>query len=266
MPDFLLDFKYCFLKLAKQNDGSRVFGDFVELAAITLRQSIYRDPIEEKRYLDIVKTYKPEHIDLFSKMLAITINALEYKPCDFLGKAFQSLELQGKVMQQYFTPYPISEMIVRANLDKSKIERCIKEKGYLTINDPACGSGGMMIAAMQYFKFLGFNPHTQLLIIVNDISHIAVCMCYVQLTLLGAAAEISRRDTITQENFYTHHTLIFFKENWPRRLRISKMMDFIRESADPPPVTPPLTSQQPICTLPSTDIIVNKTGQLEFYF
>ena len=49
----------------------------------------------------------------------------------------------------------------------------------MTLSDPACGSEGMLLEVICNFRELGFNPHTQLWIDANDVSHITVYI-YIQ--------------------------------------------------------------------------------------
>ncbi len=273
MTNYMEEFRRCFRQLARQHDGSRVFADFVEAAAISLRQPIYQNPEEEKRYMDIIKPYTREQVNLLPELLGITVVALEKKPHDFLGTVFQSLELNSRELAQYFTPGCICKLIGSCLFSKEKVEQCIRQKGYVTLSDPACGSGGMLIEVIRSFRELGFNPHTQLLIDANDVSHVAVCMVYIQLTLLGAAAVISRRNTITQQNFYTYHTPVFFWENWPERQKdghilesIQRLMSFPAATVAQPSAEQPARRPETPLAQPLPDMSVKAYGQLEFNF
>ena len=126
---------------------------------------------------------------------------------------------------------------------------------------------------IRSFRELGFNPHTQLLIDANDVSHVAVCMVYIQLTLLGAAAVISRRNTITQQNFYTYHTPVFFWENWPERQKdghilesIQRLMSFPAATVAQPSAEQPARRPETPLAQPLPDMSVKAYGQLEFNF
>ena len=186
---------------------------------------------------------------------------------------FQSLELNSRELAQYFTPGCICKLIGSCLFSKEKVEQCIRQKGYVTLSDPACGSGGMLIEVIRSFRELGFNPHTQLLIDANDVSHVAVCMVYIQLTLLGAAAVISRRNTITQQNFYTYHTPVFFWENWPERQKdghilesIQRLMSFPAATVAQPSAEQPARRPETPLAQPLPDMSVKAYGQLEFNF
>lgn len=268
MTDYLKKFQSCFRSLAQKHDGCRAFSDFVDLASIAIRQSIHFDTKEEKRYLELIKQYSREEAQVFPELLAIVTCALEKESCDFLGSVFHALELNSKEMAQYFTPYDISRFIGRIVFSAEDATRSVKEDGYLTVNDPCCGAGGFLIASAETFKELNFNPHTQLLVTGEDISHVAVGMTYIQLSLLGIPAIVSRRNTITQENFCTHYTPMFFWQDWPNRIKRSRMKNIMTQISkgkfpDPQSGNQPNCPVQPFpCPIP----FVESAVQMDFDF
>lgn len=265
MSDYLKEFQNCFRPLAQKHDGSRAFSDFIDLAAISIRQSIHFDNEVEKQYLEQIKTYTREEALVFPELLAIVTCALEREPCDFLGSAFHALKLNSKEMAQYFTPYHISRFIGQMMFSEEDTARSIKEDGYLTVNDPCCGAGGFLIASAEAFKNLKFNPHTQLLVSAEDISHIAVGMTYIQLSLLGIPAIVSRRNTLTQENFYTYHTPMFFWQDWPNRIKWGRMKNIMTQIIAGKSLVPN-TDSLPAQPLPEPVPFVESAIQMDFDF
>ena len=75
----------------------------------------------------------------------------------------------------------------------------IEEKGYVTINDPACGGGVMLVAACAHMKELGYNINRQVCIYAQDIDSKCANMTYIQLALLGVPAVVVTGNTLPME-------------------------------------------------------------------
>jgi hypothetical protein len=174
-----------------------IFSDFVEMAAISLANTIYLDPDREKRYLDLAGRYQQDEINILPKLLAITINALEGANCDFLGEMFMRLELGSHYHGQFFTPFPIATLMSEINL--TDIESTIAKKGYVTCGEPCVGSGAMVIALAKSCMEKKINYQEKVHVTAVDISSIAVHMAYIQLTLLHVPAIVYIGDSLSME-------------------------------------------------------------------
>jgi hypothetical protein len=69
---------------------------------------------------------------------------------------------------------------------------------FISVNDPACGSGVMLIAYANSLMEAGMNPHFELLSVATDINPCVAMMCYIQLSLLGCAGYVCIRNTLTE--------------------------------------------------------------------
>lgn len=130
---------------------------------------------------------------LFPELIAETIMALELKPeQEFLGGIFMALNLGNDATCQIFTPYHICDFMAKITLNDLSSQ--VKKKGYITISDPCCGAKATLIAgiheARRQLEKSGLNWQNHILIAAQDIDEIAALMCYIQLSLLGAAAYI----------------------------------------------------------------------------
>lgn len=196
-----------------------LWSDFIEMMAISisnmvdLRQKDKRD----ERFLDITKKYTTEEMNIFKQMYADLIMDLEMDPRDVLGDIFMELGLGDKWKGQFFTPHSLSRVMTRITLSKEKIERCIEDKGFITINENACGGGASLIASFNHIRQLGFNPQEILLIDASDIDRKACYMTYIQLSLLGANAVVRQRDGLasnTEEDTSTWYTPFYILNGW----------------------------------------------------
>ena len=66
----------------------------------------------------------------------------------------------------------------------------------ITINEPTCGGGGMIIAAADVLKRRGINYQRCMKVFAQDLDWKCVYMCYVQLSLLGVDAVVVQGDTL----------------------------------------------------------------------
>lgn len=134
------EFGKLFDKLCYGRTPHSVWNDFIYMAAATIANSVCFSQEREDRYSDIAKKYKSE--ELFAQLFARTAFSLEKNPHqDYLGQMFMELNFGNVRAGQYFTPYNVAEMMAIITMGEWK------ERPYETVNDPACGSGVMLIAA-----------------------------------------------------------------------------------------------------------------------
>lgn len=178
--------------------------DFTELAAIAIQQSTNFTKAREERYMDTVERYEPDEVKLLPQLLGITTQALELQFCDFLGELFQELELSSKWHGQFFTPYPICKMMASMTLDTKPFAN----GGVVSISEPACGGGAMIIAACEHLKEKDINYQRQLKITATDVDLTACHMAYIQLSLLGCNAVVVHGNTLSVEEYNHFETPI----------------------------------------------------------
>ena len=150
----------------------------------------------EKEYLNIIGRYKNKK--QFAELLVITTLALEEKPHDFLGDIFMSAGFGNVRGGQFFTPYHLSKMMSDITIGDNFKEQ-IEKDGYVTLSEPCCGAGGMIIAASEVMKEKGFNPQTQMRFTGIDIDLKCCQMAYIQTSLLGLRGQIYHGNTISME-------------------------------------------------------------------
>ena len=86
----------------------------------------------------------------------------------------------------------------------------------ITLNEPACGAGGIVIAAADVlYNDYHFNIARNLLVECSDIDSRYVHMSYLQLGLAGIPAVIYRRNTLTMETWERWETPAYIMQ-WNR--------------------------------------------------
>lgn len=178
----------------------------IEIANTTMRKISEQDEVlkavwdkREKEYIRIMKSYNEKERRIIVQMFTLMVMELEKNPDqDFLGKIYMELEISNKNAGQFFTPYSICQLMSSITLDKKSVAKEVKEKGWITINDCACGAGATLIAAVieckRLFKRLNFQNH--ILVVAQDIDATVAYMCYIQLSLLGVATIVKIGNTI----------------------------------------------------------------------
>ena len=185
--------------ISKINIGQNIhttFFDWVTMMAMSISNtsSLVRNDVWKKRenlYINIAQKYKAEQIKLFCEAAAYLAEELENDPYDILGEMYHKLDAQNKKTGQFFTPFHISLLL--AEFQKFKDDEEIK------MNEPACGSGGMILATAKVMKERGIDYRNKLKAIAQDIDFNCVYMAYVQLSFAGIKATVIQGDALKIE-------------------------------------------------------------------
>ena len=159
----------------------------------------------EERYLQIIRSYKPDQqkklAEIFAKVYALLASVVydNGKFNDNLGEIFMRCNLGNKNAGQFFTPYHISELMARVTIDETLVKEKIADDGILAINDPCCGGGGMIMAALEVLHDLGVNYARNCFMEATDVDLRCVHMTYLQLALAGVPAIVRHQNTLTRE-------------------------------------------------------------------
>lgn len=196
-----------------------VFQDFVTVSAISLYNSVYKNPEREEEYLQIMRGYSKAEVAVFPKLFAELVNLLEPEPRDVLGELYMTLELGNQHTGQFFTPPTISDLMAEMTFN-DQLEKM--GQSFVTLSDPACGAGSTLLAFVKLMIAKGYNPAEKLWIQGIDIDRTVALMCYVQLALWNVPAQILIGNSLSgeiREAWYTPaHRLGF----WDTRLKNRK--------------------------------------------
>jgi hypothetical protein len=192
-------------KLLEANTGSgrrriaEVFADFCELSALTIRNSVDLRGRDEReyRYVQIIDGYTREEAARFAESLAYLAAELGDELSDVLGHLYMSLDLGNDATGQYFTPFSVSQVI--AQMTGVDFLGQLAGKEFITLSEPTCGSGGMIVAMADTMRKSGFNYQQQLHVTAQDIDQTAVHMTYIALSLLHIPAVVIHGNTLSLE-------------------------------------------------------------------
>lgn len=215
--DYLKEFISKLQNLDHSKRVDNVFQDFLKLSTYAIAQPFYRSPEIEQNYLDIIDGYTKEQAEEFSKLLAFLVMALEEKHQDFLGCVYMKLNLGNVATGQFFTPYHVSKMM--AEICFVDIEKQLEERDFITLSEPCCGSGAMIIAYAQTLKEQGNNYQNQLFVEAVDIDELCFLMTYLQLSLYGIPARVMLGDTLAWKFQRVLYTPLYFINGFSWRLK-----------------------------------------------
>lgn len=210
-------------RLLYRMDRYSVLADIFEISAITvsnrfeMRREVYDR--REERYKEIVKKYdKAEQevlVDVFTEIYFLLTGMLDHGFDDYLGKLYMMSGTSNSVAGQFFTPYDISRMCADVSVDQESIRRSMEKNEVILLHEPTCGSGGMILAAVEALWKRGFNYSNNLLVKCGDIDKRCVHMAYLQLALCGIPAVILHQNALTLETWDAWYTPAL-KLNWMR--------------------------------------------------
>lgn len=179
-----------------------VWNDVMFLIAAALSNPLdsgQRREDREQKYLQIINNYSKEEQDTIIKIFTSIIMALEENPNqDLLGEMYMAFNLGSHEKGQFFTPYHISEFMAKITIGDEDLNKTIEDKGYISMNEPCCGSGAMIVAFVNALKEESINYQTDAFIVAQDISFTATLMCYIQMSLLGCSGVVICGNSLTQ--------------------------------------------------------------------
>lgn len=238
-------------ELAHRHSAWQVFADFNEMAAISLSNAVDLAQREsrEARYMEIIKRYKPNELAKFPLMLAALTDALEDETTDVLGKTFHDLELHNKWAGQFFSPYHLCRMMAKMTLgDEADIRRRIENRGFITVQEPAVGSGAMVIALAQEMREMGINYQQHLHVTTIDVDAKCVHMAYIQFALLHIPAVIVHGNTLSLEEWSHWYTPAHIVGGWKWKLKRAAESEpgghVIEQVPKAEPVSPPASDDE----------------------
>ncbi len=189
-------------KFSSRHHRHEILADCFEIWALCISNRVDKPQFEarEQRYFDIIKKYSKEDLDIIVQMFAevwVLLTSMSAEGFDdYLGQLYMLSDTGNKKAGQFFTPYCVSKMsaqVALANSEKLKDD-------IITIYEPACGSGGMILATADTLlndHKINYTAHS--FVMAGDIDSRCVHMCYVQLSLAGIPAIVEQRDALTME-------------------------------------------------------------------
>lgn len=127
---------------------------------------------------------------------------------------------------QFFTPPALSELMAR--LTASDLLARF-DKPFLTVQEPACGAGGMILAFTKVLIDHGHNPAEWLWVQCQDVDRMAALMCYLQLSLWNIPGVVIVGNTLALETREVFYTPAHYLGRWDTRLATRRTIEAMRK-------------------------------------
>ena len=196
VDDYKKEFLSIFNSLCGRHGRWEVWSDFIQLTAIDI-SNVTDKGNAPKRAADarnIAKKYSEDEIKRMAEMLMQMVYAIDENPDqDFLGELYMACNLGNDHAGQFFTPYNVCQCMSEITYD---VPALLDGKGFIAVNDPACGAGALLLSFANICKRKGINYQEKVLFVAQDIDYTVGLMCYIQLSLMGCAGYVVIGDTL----------------------------------------------------------------------
>lgn len=213
----------------------RVWSDWVEICAIALaRADLAQQEVREQRYLQVIAQYERSELDKLVQAFAHLVMSYELRveAADFgdvLGSTFMMLDMGNAGAGQFFTPYEVSRLMGGMMMgDGQALGDKADAHGFIRVLEPACGAGGMLIAAAHALHDAGLNYQLCMHATAIDIDQRCVHMTFIQLALLHVPALVIHGNGLTGECREQWFTPAHILGGWNARLRRREAEEGVR--------------------------------------
>ncbi|MBB1597447.1 N-6 DNA methylase [Achromobacter sp. UMC46] len=213
-------------QVARTRGIDRVWSDWVEICAIALaRADLAQREAREQRYLQVVAQYERAELDRLVQAFSHLVMAYEVRvqAADFgdvLGSTFMMLDMGNAGAGQFFTPYEVSRLMGNMMMGNNQdLVDKTSAQGFVRVLEPACGAGGMLIAAAHAMHDAQLNYQQCMHATAIDIDQRCVHMTFVQLALLHVPAVVIHGNGLTGECREQWFTPAHILGGWGARLR-----------------------------------------------
>ncbi len=196
-----------------------LFDDFLTVASCSIAQGVNKllhnrlnDTIECE-YLKTIGKYERERAEGFPQAMAHLVVGLETEIHDFLGDVYMAADIGNHWAGQYFTPFPVCEMMAQMTLHD-----CPQPgEKRMTMMEPCVGGGAMLLAATKALKARDFGPQNWWFE-AFDLDRRCCQMAYIQLSLVGAPGHIAHGNSLSNEAWahWITPTGALFPHFWPK--------------------------------------------------
>lgn len=183
---------------------SKVFDTFLELTATGLSAQL--DPVNyqerAERFEELTAKMDEKTIGAYFRMMEHLRKAIDLhrkNPVDIMGKVYMHLNLHNKWNGQFFTPDNICRLMAELSGIGEKASQITEQGSYMRINEPTCGSGAMLIGAVNALQKHEVDYRRKTLFVAQDCDKRCVWMTYIQCCMYHIPAIVVQGDSLTMQ-------------------------------------------------------------------
>ncbi len=186
--------------LAGRRSVVDAFSDVCAALACGIEQLSPNPQEREERFASTMAKYDADDRRVFGQLLAIVVEALDLRRESFLGPVLEEIGAANSRNGQFLTPVDLAKLMGRIVGTPTVAAEKHRPGELVTLNDPACGAGVLMIQSAEELVQAGVAK-SDIYIICGDIDLRACDMTFIELSLLGYAARIEHRDALAMKDF-----------------------------------------------------------------
>lgn len=208
----------------------QLISDVLECGALAISNTVdlTMQAEREEQFQKIMEKYNPSEQRIIGEIFGMIFTLLSSVTVedgrfdDYLGELFMRCNQGNSDTGQFFTPYHISKLMAKISIGSEAIEKA--EKGeIITVNDPCCGGGGMLMASLDVLKNdYHINYARNCFIDCGDVDRRCVYMTYLQLSLAGVPAIVKHQDALSRELWSVWRTPAYIFQ-YPRFCRYENL-------------------------------------------
>lgn len=188
----------------RRNGGpAAAFEATVELAFCAVAKSCAGNPEKaeayEARYMKEVGRWDKATVS--EVFVPIFSYALMSPGIDFWGTMAGESNALSAHLGQFFTPFEVCRLM--AEISMGDIAETLRKspRPFLTVHEPASGSGAMILAAAATVEARGYDLGTTMWVDAMDLSPLAFKMCYLSLSAAGIAGVVRHGNSLSRDQF-----------------------------------------------------------------
>ena len=229
------EFASLFSTMTTRHNAWTVWSDFISTYACLISCSV--DPTPERmdarreEVKQCLAKYSEEEVKTMDQLGNLLVQMVQRdRNRDILGEMYMAMDFGSDFTGQFFTPWQVSAMMSKMTLGED-----FSERGFISICDPACGAGAMLLSAAMEYESRNINYQEKALFVGQDIDPIVAKMAYIQLSLYGCAGYIvignSLTEPVTGMDLFPHVSRLesiwftpqFFAPVWTVRREVEKV-------------------------------------------
>ena len=185
------DFRRGLASFGYRHNSRTVFEAFVALVACAVSLQTRED-----EYMTEVKRWEKDDLTVFATAFAALVSEMDDKPyTDVLGPYYMEHVLNPKSAQwngEFYTPQELSRLIGQMLVTDTP------ESGPITVCEPACGSGSMVLS---YVQALPQEDRDRVLVTAVDTNKLSCDMAFINFTLWRIAANVVHGNSLGMQEY-----------------------------------------------------------------